>query len=169
MRSFESLTGIILPSTLRLQMPTKIQGPDLPFTDDFAADPKDWIPALILQADLEKELAEKRLHLLRRLSTWLSLINIFRRLENEKMIIAEPTARDYKYHKAMLSFIVGSGEILVLELESHKQIDSVHIGMPFESVTATLQALRYDLRMWHSDMTAERRAEILQDVFGIEK
>jgi hypothetical protein len=147
----------------------KIEGPDLPFTDDFAADPKDWVPALILQADLEKELAEKRLHLLRRLSTWLSLINIFRRLEHDKMIVSEPSARDYKYHQAMLSFIVGSGEILVLELESHKQIDSVHIGMPFESVIATLQELRYDLRMWHSDMTDDRRSEILKDVFGIEK
>lgn len=150
-------------------MAAKTQGPDLPFTDDFSADPKDWVPALILQADLEKELAEKRLHLLRRLSTWLSLIAIFRRLEHEKMIVADPTARDYKYHQAMLSFIVGSGEILVLELESHKQIDPVHIGMPFESVTATLQELRYDLRMWHSDMTEDRRAEILQNVFGIEK
>ena len=69
----------------------------------------------------------------------------------------------------MLSFIVGSGEILILELESHKQIDPVHIGMPFESVTATLQELRYDLRMWHSDMTQDRRAEILQNVFGIPK
>jgi hypothetical protein len=85
------------------------------------------------------------------------------------MIVADPTARDYKYHQAMLSFIVGSGEILILELESHKQIDSVHIGMPFESVAATLQELRYDLRMWHSDMTEDRRAEILHDVFGIEK
>ena len=150
-------------------MAAKSESPPLPFSDDFAADPKDWIPALILQADLEKELAEKRLHLLRRLSPWLSLINIFRRLEQDKMIVAEPTARDFKYHQAMLSFIVGSGEILVLELESHRQIDSVHIGMPFESVVATLQELRYDLRMWHSDMKEERRAEILQNVFGIEK
>ncbi|MGZ5021486.1 MAG: hypothetical protein ACXWFY_02965 [Chthoniobacterales bacterium] len=150
-------------------MAGKTQDRDLPFTDDFAADPKDWIPALLLQADLEKELAEKRLHLLRRLATWLSLITIFRRLEHEKMILSDPTARDYKYHKAMLSFIVGSGEILVLELESHKQIDSTHIGIPFESVTATLQELRYDLRMWHSDMTPERRAEILENVFPVEK
>lgn len=53
---------------------------DLPFiNDDYALDPKDWIPALILQAELEKELAEKRNHLLRRLSTWYSLIAIFRR------------------------------------------------------------------------------------------
>jgi hypothetical protein len=148
----------------------KTQGPDLPyFTDDFSADPKDWVPALLLQADLEKELAEKRLHLLRRLATWLSLITIFRRLEHDKMIVESPTARDYKYHKAMLSFIVGSGEILILELESHKQIDSVNIGMPFESVAATLQELRYDLRMWHSDMTDDRRAQILKDVFGNEK
>lgn len=142
--------------------------PDLPFKeDDFAIDPKDWIPALILQADLELELAEKRTHLLRRLSTWLSLIGIFRRLERDRMIAHEPNPRDRKYHRAMLEAIIGSGAILVLELECHKQIDSKHIGIPFESVVAQLQELRDDLRMWHGDMTAARRSEILSDVFGV--
>ncbi len=144
--------------------------PDLPFSgDDFAVDPKDWIPALILQADLEKEMAEKRVHLLRRLATWLSLLAILRRLEQEKMIATEATPRDMKYHRAILSFIVGAGEILLLELESHKTIDPIHIGMPFENVLATMQELRYNLRMWHGDMSDERRTEILQDVFGNSK
>lgn len=149
-------------------VPTIEPHPNLPFKDDdFALDPKDWIPALILQADLERELAEKRHHLLRRLSTWYLLISIFRRLERDKMVATEATARDSKYHRAMLEFLIGSGSILVLELEAHKQIDPIHIGIPFESVSAQLQELRDDLRMWYGGMTTERRNEILGDVFGV--
>jgi len=135
--------------------------------DDFAIDPKDWIPALILQADLERELAEKRNHLLRRLSTWYSLIGIFRRLERDKMVASQPTQRDSKYHRALLEFLIGSGAVLVLELEGHKQIDPMHIGIPFESVSAQLVELRDDLRMWHGAMTPDRRKEVLSNVFGV--
>ena len=143
--------------------------PNLPFSDDFSIDPKDWIPALILQADLERELAEKRVHLLRRLSTWYSLIGIFRRLERERMILVTPATRDHKYHHAMLEFLIGSGAILVLELEAHKQIDPQHIGIPFESVTAQIQELRDDLRMWYGGMTEVRRSEIMRDVFAVKE
>lgn len=149
---------------------TKSVHPDLPFKgDEFALDPKDWIPALILQADLELELAEKRHHLLRRLSTWYSLITIFRRLERNKMVAVEPTARDSKYHRAMLEFLIGSGAILVLELQDHRQIDPNNIGIPFESVLAQLNEFRDDLRMWYGGMTDERRKEILGNVFGIKE
>src|SRR5207253_339541 len=111
----------------------------------------------------------KRNHLLRRLSTWYSLITIFKRLERDRMVAAEATLRDKKYHRAMMEFLIGSGAILVLELECHKQIDPNHIGVPFESVVAQVAELRDDLRMWHGDMTAPRRAEILSDVFGIKE
>lgn len=147
---------------------TKPKDADLPFgNDDFSVDPKDWVPALILQADLEREMAEKRHHLLRRLSTWYSLVAIFRRLERDKMIAVDPTSRDQKYHRSMLEFLIGSGAVLLLELEAHKQIDPIHIGIPFESVAAQLEELRDDLRMWYGGMTAQRRTEILADVFGI--
>ncbi len=82
------------------------------------------------------------------------------------MIAVEPTARDRKYHRAMLEFLAGCGAILVLELENHKQVDPNHIGIPFESVAAQLQELRDDQRMWHGAMTETRKTEILADAFG---
>ena len=85
------------------------------------------------------------------------------------MVAVDPMPRDRKYHRAMLEFLIGSGAILVMELEIHTQIDSVHIGIPFPSVCAQLQELRDDLRMWHGDMTEDRKAEILRDVFGVKK
>jgi hypothetical protein len=137
--------------------------------DDFSVDPKDWVPVLILAADLELELAEKRIHLLRRLSTWYSLIAIFRRLEREKMVQMESTQRDQKYHRALLEFLIGSGSVLILELECHKSIDPSDIGIPFESVAAQLEELRTDVRMWYGEMRDSRRKEILRDVFGVEE
>lgn len=69
----------------------------------------------------------------------------------------------------MLEFLIGSGAILVLELEAHKQIDPQHIGIPFESVTAQIQELRDDLRMWYGGMTEVRRSEIMRDVFAVKE
>ena len=83
------------------------------------------------------------------------------------MVGQDPTPRDVKYHRALLEFLIGSGAVLVLELECHKQIDSNSIGIPFESVAAQLQELRDDLRMWHGGMTESRKAEIRGHVFGI--
>ena len=83
------------------------------------------------------------------------------------MVASDPTLRDKKYHRAMMEFLIGSGAVLLLELECHKQIDPNHIGVPFESVVAQLQELRDDLRMWHGDMKPKRRDEILSAVFGV--
>lgn len=83
------------------------------------------------------------------------------------MVAAEPTARDRKYHRTMLEYLIGAGAVLVLELEAHRQVDPKHIGIPFPSIAAQLEELRDDLRMWHGDMTGRGKEKILEDVFGI--
>lgn len=148
-------------------MPATFEQPSLFGHDDFASDPKDWVPAMMLASDLEREIAERRLHLLRRLSTWYNLIHVFRRIEDEQMIKKQASQRDYQYHRALLSFIVGVGELLVLELANHNSIDPENIGVSFGAVEAQLGELRDDVRMWHGGMTAARKEQILCDVFGV--
>lgn len=148
-------------------MPATFEQPSLFGHDDFASDPKDWVPAMMLASDLEREIAERRVHLLRRLAAWYSLIRVFRRIEDEQMVRKEADRRDLEYHRALISFIVGAGEMLVMELGNHTKIDPEHIGVGFKDVQAQLEELREDLRMWHGGMTAARRENILRDVFGV--
>jgi len=135
--------------------------------EDFAQDPRDWVPAMILASELEKEIAERRIHLLRRLSAWYSLIKIFRSVEQEQMLKKDATSRDMEYHRALINFLVGSGELLVLELQNHRSIDPEHIGIPFACVTSQMEELREDSRMWHGGMTETRRKNIMRDVLGV--
>lgn len=83
------------------------------------------------------------------------------------MIKKQASQRDYQYHRALLSFIVGVGELLVLELANHNSIDPENIGVSFGAVEAQLGELRDDVRMWHGGMTAARKEQILCDVFGV--
>ena len=139
------------------------------FHPDYNEDPKDWLPAKILLAEIEKELAERRVHLLRRLSSWYLALKILKDLEDRRMVLQSPTSRDLQYHKAFSRFLQGVGEILLLELQQHTEIDPESIGIKFEDVAASVEALRYNIEMWHSDMTEIRRGEILSNVFSEQK
>lgn len=137
--------------------------------EDHHADPKDWIPVKLLCDEIEMELAESRAHLLRKLTGWLLGLRVFRRVESYRMYRAEPLApRELEFHRALLTFLLGAGEMLLLNLRSHEDIDPNWVGLSFDDVKATVAELRSDLTMWHGDMTDGRRTQILSDVFGFE-
>lgn len=135
------------------------------FNSDFRCDPRDWQAVRLLCDELEAEMAENRRHLLRRLCDYLTLLAVFRSVESRKMVQSTPGLRDKEFHRAILSFLLGSGEMLLLDLKEHTQIDPINVGVDFHDFAATIQQLRYDMRLHHGDMTTARRASILNDVF----
>jgi hypothetical protein len=147
-------------------MPAAKDHPELFGHKDYNVDPTDWVPAMMLITQIERELAERRIHLLRRLSTWYTLVGMFRQIEDRQMLKKEPSARDYEYHRAMLKFLAGEGAILRVELGNHVDIDPEDIGIPLKDVDAQITELDDDMRIWHGDMTEDRRKSILSDVFG---
>jgi hypothetical protein len=137
------------------------------FHEDYQADPKDWQPAKLLIEEIEREITERRTHLLRRLSMWIFAHRVIQSLEDRRLVLRTPGPRDLEFHRAFITFLLGVGEMLILELKEHDEVDPQHIGLRFEDVAAMVQGLRDDLQMWHGDMTEARRKEILHDVFGI--
>jgi hypothetical protein len=131
------------------------------FHVDYHADPTDWIPGKILMEEMERELTQKRTHLLRRVSNWMTAVSIFQRIEHKRMVENEPSLRDFEFHKALGTFYHGVGEMLLLELQEQKSIDPKWIGMSFEGFAAAVRSLGYSLRMWHSDMSEAEREGIL--------
>ena len=134
-------------------------------------DPKDWVPVKMLLQEMEKELVERRMHLLRRLATWLNAVAIFKRIEHRKIIAVEgPVShRDLEFHRALLTLLLGLGENLVLELKDHRKIDPENIGLKFEDVLAMVEEMRMDYQTFHGGMTEAKRDTVLSDVFGIRK
>jgi hypothetical protein len=116
--------------------------------------------------ELEQELAERRSRLLFRISGWYFALKVFRRVENEKLVLRPPLERDIEYHRAMLAFLRGCGEILVLELKKNMDVDPRKIGLSFADFNAMVEELRISKRERYGDMTPARREEILSDVFG---
>ncbi len=129
----------------------------------------DWVAVKILLDEVEEEIAARRSHLLFRVNAWLLALRIFRRIEERKFILSEPAPRDNEYHKAFTALLYGQGQILLIELKRHEEIDSHHIGVPFEDISAQVEELRYDYESRYGDMTPSRRKDILQEVFGVEE
>lgn len=144
-----------------------VDQPDLPelFHGDYSVDGQDWVAVKLLCEEVERELAERRIHLLRRLASFLACMTVFRRVEKCRILMGagDPSRRDQTFHRAILAALAGMGEMLLLELQNHKEVDPVHIGLEFGDVAALVDELRHDLHMWHGEMamTKEREAEVL--------
>ncbi|WCJ58080.1 hypothetical protein NXS98_10115 [Fontisphaera persica] len=135
---------------------------------DYHIDDRDWSAVQLLVSELQEELAERRSHLLYRLAAWSFALKVFKRIEGERIVDRQPSERDINYHRAMLGFLKGCGELLLHQFRMHQEIDPKVIGFGFDNLAATVESLRISERMWYGDMTKARREEILADVFGPE-
>lgn len=133
---------------------------------EYRVDERDWSAVKLLVEELEQELAQRRSHLLFRITAWYFALKVFKRVESEKMVINEPQDRDHKYHRAMLVFLRGCGEVLLVELGNHQEVAPESVGISYPDLAAMVEDLRMIERERYGDMTKPRRAEILNDVFG---
>jgi hypothetical protein len=133
---------------------------------DFGVDERDWGAMKMLLDEFERELSERRTALLARLSIWKMAVRILKRSTTDKMILKNPTQRDYDYHKAILGFLKGTGLLLQGELKRHQNIDPENIGVRYEDLAAMVSELEYQEREWYGDMTNDLRERMLVDVFG---
>jgi hypothetical protein len=144
-------------------------GAQTPLLDlDYAVDQSDWFAVKLLIDEIERDINERRRALLFRMAVWFSAVRVFRNVEARRMLGEDPTTRDRLYHRGILAFLKGSGEMLVVELRRHSEIDTRQIGVSHADLDACVEDLRLSEAEWYSDMTGARRNEILADVFGPE-
>jgi hypothetical protein len=118
-----------------------------------------WMPAshLILGDD-------PQLRVFAEISLWYKKIELFRKGEDERMFLHEPTPEDLTVHKSLLQRLIADGEHL-LSLVRQVGLPESMDGITLESAAATLELLQADYRGWHAPMPAERRQCILQAAF----
>lgn len=118
-----------------------------------------WTPArhLILGDDPQQQVFAE-------ISIWHKKIGLFRKGEDERMFLHDPTPEDLAVHKSLLQRLIADGEHLVSLVRQ--------IGLPgnaddrtLESAAATLEMLQADYRGWHDAMPPAQRIRILAAAF----
>jgi hypothetical protein len=114
-----------------------------------------WTPArhLILGDD-------PQLRVFADISIWYKKIELFRKGEDERMFLHEPTPEDLAVHKSLLQRLIADGEHL-LSLVRQVGLPENRDEITLESAAATLELLQADYRGWHDSMPPEQKQRIL--------
>jgi hypothetical protein len=110
---------------------------------------------------------EKRLGLLTETFAWVASVAFFRRAESETLYVTEPGEVDRRYHKTILAALLAEGERVLSRLHKAGGLPENLDGIKTEDIDATVEELRYTQAQWYGDMTPERRAQILKEVFDV--
>jgi hypothetical protein len=97
-------------------------------------------------------------------SLWFKKIESFRKSEDERMFAQEPTPEDLAVHKSLLERLMADGDHLLL-LIKQVGLPANNEGIKSEDVAAAAETLRDTYRGWHEPPAAERRAQVLREVF----
>lgn len=118
-----------------------------------------WSPAkhLILGDD-------PQLRVFAEVAVWYKKLELFRKGEDQRMFLQEPTAEDLTVHKSLLQRLIADGDHL-LSLVRQVGLPENSESITTESLAATVELLHADFRGWHEPMSRERRAELMQEVF----
>jgi len=98
-------------------------------------------------------------------SVWFHKLQIFREREEERMYRHEPSAEDLEIHKSLVLRLMADGEHLLQLVQQSAGLIQNPENIKTEDLNAAVESLRDTYRGWHEPMSANRRQEILRDVF----
>jgi hypothetical protein len=98
------------------------------------------------------------------IAVWYQKIELFRKGEDQRMFLHDPTLEDLKVHKSLLQRLIADGEPL-LALVRQVGLPENSDGITPETAAATLEMLQADYRGWHESMPPEQRKRILKAAF----
>ena len=77
----------------------------------------------------------------------------------------EPSAEDLEIHKSLVLRLMADGEHLLQLVQQSAGLIQNRENIKTEDLNAAVESLRDTYRGWHEPMSANRRQEILRDVF----
>ena len=98
------------------------------------------------------------------LPIWFRQIQIFQDAEAERIIGGDPSAAERHLHKEALAMLIWQGEFLVNRFREKDVPEQA--GVTLANVEATLEALYDKQSVFFGGMTNQRRAQVLDEVFG---
>ena len=118
----------------------------------------------LLTAKNAEDMAARELNLPFQLPVWVRDVQIFQDAEAEGIIGREPSAPERQAHKEILAMLTAQGEFLVNRFREQGVPEQA--GMKLADVEAILEALYDKQRVFFGGMSEQRRAQVLEEVFG---
>ena len=106
---------------------------------------------------------DPQLRLYAEISVWYKKLELFRKREDDRMVLHEPTPEDLAIHKSLLQRLIADGDHLLSLLQQLGLPENLE-GISSDSVAASIELLRADYRGWHKPIPAEKREQILREV-----
>ena len=123
-----------------------------------------WDAVEFLAEKNAKDMAAPQPNLPFLLVAWFRQIEIFHDAESERIIGGTPTEQERQAHKQALAMLVWQGESLVGCVREHDV--SAQVSIKLADIEAALEELYDRQRVFYGGMTENRRAQVLNEVFG---
>ena len=133
-------------------------------------EPPHWQAVGVVIDQNQRDFLAGRYTLSEDFQAWFKAVGLFRDIQDERMILQEPTSGDLRQHKTWVASLIADGERLVTEALAREGLPEPAVRFKLSDVEATLELLYLAQREWHSPKILEtRRREILKAVFHVEK
>lgn len=127
----------------------------------------EWAVLHVLNEENAEKLGQNAHNLLYCISNWLMTASIFKRFEERRLVLSDPTPQDRGQHRAALTQLLATGEKILIELGQRPEVDLAPIGVDQKNLAAAIHELRLNYSEWFSGMTEGRKREIMEEVFGV--
>ena len=112
-----------------------------------------------------RDLLDKRFSLHSEVASWFKSLKLFRETETERLVLRDPSPEDLGWHRALVAALIADGERLLLQWKTHPAENPDRIKP--SDLQAAVEGLYATQSMWHGDLTAAQRKEILRAVFNV--
>ena len=110
---------------------------------------------------------DKRLGLLTETLGWVASVALFRQTESETHYLRPPGCEDRRQHRTILAALIAQGERLLRAIHEAGGLPANLDGIESADIDAIVDELHATRLQWEGDMTPERRAEILKNLFDV--
>jgi len=113
---------------------------------------------------LRGEVMARQHPLVARVVSWFNFCRVCQDLEEQLLLAASPSPEDKELHAVLLSSAIATGEALLLECGDAESLRP--LGITAEAMRAKIESLRITFDQWHTELTPQRQAAVLREVFG---
>ena len=121
-----------------------------------------WMREMIEDVSSDQERDE----FVRGLFQWSFAVAQFRKVEQKRLLLQEPTELDLRFHAMCLNALLARGHALVLasRLFTDEQLAAFNIQM--SDITAYVEELEQSLREWHHGFSRAEVEKASETIFG---
>src|SRR5205085_9004786 len=98
---------------------------------------------------------------------WVGSVALFRETETQTHYLRPPTSKDRQHHKTLLAALIAEGQRLLRRSSEAGGLPKNLDGIKNADLEALVEELRTTQLQWESDMTPQRREQILKELFDV--